>query len=197
MEDTGTTFTVSVVTGRTARVAVQDGSVILRLRGAPPVAVGAGADLDAGAPAASRGRAAGLARRFHADADADADAVAGTGDVTGTPGGATSHGDGPTGWRAGRGNSGTQFRTAVAALAAGAHREAAAAFARFLLEPPADPRAEDAAYLRENIALERCGAAEETRRAAQAYLQLYPRGSAVPRSKVVAFTQTPRTESVP
>ena len=42
LEDTGTTFTVSADNGRTMRVAVQEGSVVLRLRGQPPVALGAG-----------------------------------------------------------------------------------------------------------------------------------------------------------
>ena len=51
------------------------------------------------------------------------------------------------------------FRAAVAVLDAGANRQAAAAFARFLVEHPRDPRAEDAAYLRV-IALQRSSADE-------------------------------------
>lgn len=42
LEDTGTTFTVSAENGRTTRVAVRQGSVVLRLRGQPPVALGPG-----------------------------------------------------------------------------------------------------------------------------------------------------------
>ena len=67
------------------------------------------------------------------------------------------------------------FRAAVADLDAGAHRDAAEAFARFLSRHAQDPRAEDAAYLRV-VALQRSGATDETRRAARAYLQLFPRG---------------------
>jgi TolA-binding protein len=67
------------------------------------------------------------------------------------------------------------FRAAVALLDAGAHRDAAAAFARFRAAHPRDPRAEDAAYLRV-IALQRSGADDEARRAAQDYLGLYPAG---------------------
>jgi hypothetical protein len=68
-----------------------------------------------------------------------------------------------------------EFRAAVAVLDAGANRDAAAAFARFLATHARDPRAEDAAYLRV-IALQRCGADDEMKRAAQEYLRLYPGG---------------------
>ena len=61
----------------------------------------------------------------------------------------------------------------MAVLDSGADRAAAAAFGRFLAKHVRDPRAEDAAYLRV-IALQRCGAADEMRRAAQDYLRLYP-----------------------
>ena len=40
LEDTGTTFTVSAAGGRTTRVAVEEGSVLLRIHGRPPVAIG-------------------------------------------------------------------------------------------------------------------------------------------------------------
>jgi TolA-binding protein len=42
LEDIGTTFTVSAEAGHTTRVAVQEGSVVLRLRGQPVLALGAG-----------------------------------------------------------------------------------------------------------------------------------------------------------
>ena len=67
------------------------------------------------------------------------------------------------------------FRAAVALLDAGADRDAAASFARFLAKHPRDPRAEDAAYLHV-IALQRCGADDDMKRAAERYLQLYPAG---------------------
>ena len=92
---------------------------------------------------------------------------------------------------------GIEFRAAVAVLEAGANREAAAAFARYAAKHPRDARAEDAAYLRV-IALERCGDAEETRRAAQDYLQLYPTGfRRTEIEKLSQPTQPPQTESAP
>jgi hypothetical protein len=42
LEDTGTVFRVSAEAGHTMRVAVEEGSVVLRLRGVPPVVLGAG-----------------------------------------------------------------------------------------------------------------------------------------------------------
>jgi hypothetical protein len=182
LEDTGTTFTVSVVNGRTARVAVQEGSVVVRISGVPPAVVDGGgvwipppprqaAFAPTDAPSAAkppppRARSpivprAAMARPVDAAATAD---------------------------------PGSAFRAAVAVLEAGAHREAAAAFARFLEMHPRDPRAEDAAYLRV-IALERCGAVQDTRRAAQAYLQLYPTGFR--RIEIEKLAQTSRAERVP
>jgi len=181
LEDTGTTFTVSVVNGRTARVAVQEGSVVLRISGAPPAVIDGGgvwipppptrpAAIAPTAPTAAKSpprarspsapRAA-MARPVDAPATED---------------------------------PGSAFRAAVAVLEAGAHSEAAAAFARFVETHPRDPRAEDAAYLRV-IALERSGAVLETRRAAQAYLQLYPTGFR--RIEIEKLAQTSRAESVP
>jgi hypothetical protein len=177
LEDTGTTFTVSVANGRTARVAVQEGSVVVRIRGASPVAVGAGAVWmpgpprqaapappvspgDVTAPVVSPAADARQRGRSLSPASPAVQRRAATLRPVGAPDAA---------------DPGTEFRAAVAALAAGAHREAAAAFTHFLLEHPRDARAEDAAYLRV-IALERCGDADETRRAAQAYLRLYPTG---------------------
>jgi len=91
------------------------------------------------------------------------------------------------------------FRAAVAVLDVGANREAAEAFARFLAEHPGDPRAEDAAYLRV-IALQRCGAAAETGRAAEAYLRLFPAGFRRTELESLLRRASPsheRTESVP
>ena len=42
LEDIGTTFSVSADAGHTTRVTVQDGSVVLRLDGKPPLVLGAG-----------------------------------------------------------------------------------------------------------------------------------------------------------
>src|SRR4051794_25238277 len=42
LEDTGTTFTVNAANGRTTRVAVREGSVVLRITGKSPRTIGAG-----------------------------------------------------------------------------------------------------------------------------------------------------------
>ena len=67
------------------------------------------------------------------------------------------------------------FRTASEALRAGDNRRAAAAFTRFLADHPGDPMAEDAAYLRV-IALQRMGADDDMKRAAETYLERFPSG---------------------
>ena len=192
LEDTGTTFTVSVANGRTARVTVQEGSVVLRIRGAPPVAVGAGAVWSPEPPrqAAPVPPVSPVDSKEPKEPTASPSPARAPSPVVSPAADARQRGRGlspapqagqrrvaiarPVG-SPDAADAGSEFRAAVAALAAGAPREAAAAFARFLLDHPRDPRAEDAAYLRV-IALERCGATDETRRAAQAYLQLYPTG---------------------
>jgi hypothetical protein len=173
LEDIGTTFTVSAEHGHTTRVAVQEGSVVLRLRGQPPVAIGAGETwipqarppaavqpslappmLPAQPPPGRRlSRPARPARP--APAEPRPRAPAPVASVSLDPAG--------------------DFRVAVAMLEAGDNREAAAAFTRFLRRHPGDGRAEDAAYLRV-IALQRSGASADTKRAAREYLQRYPTG---------------------
>jgi hypothetical protein len=166
LEDIGTIFTVSVEDGRTIRVAVLEGSVLLRIRGQPPVAIGPGdvwiphdrtaaATAPSSAPAAEPGLGQGLAAAPRA--------------VPPPPPRLSRHAEpAPP-------DSAADFRAATAALRAGDNRGAAAAFTAFLVRHPADARAEDAAYLRV-IALQRAGAERELRRAAQEYLRLYPLG---------------------
>jgi TolA-binding protein len=67
------------------------------------------------------------------------------------------------------------FRVAVAAFQSGDNVAAATAFAGFVARYPRDSRAEDAAYLRV-IALQKCGAERDMRRAAAGYLRLFPAG---------------------
>lgn len=157
LEDTGTIFTVSAGDGRTTRVAVAEGSVSLRIRGLPPMTVGRGESWVPAPPsplpsAPQRGRTPSPARPAPPRRASAAPAA--------TPDEA---------------DPALDFRAAVAVLDAGANREAAAAFARFLATHPGDPRAEDAAYLHV-IALQRSGADDEMKRAAQEYLRLYPAG---------------------
>ena len=156
LEDLGTTFTVSAEDGHTTRVAVQEGSVVLRLRGRPPVAIGVGetwirprVETPAAPPAGVRPspppRLASPPR-----APSIAPAIA-------------------------RPDPSLALQAAMAALHAGDNREAAAGFASFLARHPRDPRAEDAAYLRV-LALQRCRAPADMRSAAQDYLRRYPAG---------------------
>ena len=165
LEDTGTTFTVSAAGGRTTRVAVEEGSVLLRIHGRPPVAIGraeswAPALPAPASPAPGRSEAIGPPHRGRATAPAAPARRASPAAPVAPP------------YEA---DPALDFRAAVAVLDSGANREAAAAFARFVAKHARDARAEDAAYLRV-IALQRCGADDEMRRAAQDYLRLYPAG---------------------
>jgi hypothetical protein len=167
LEDTGTTFTVSAADGRTTRVAVEEGSVVLRIRGRPPVAVGRTETWAAERPTPARVApsapvAGGAPQRARTTAPAPA---APARRASAAPRAPTLDEADPA----------LDFRAAVALLDSGAQREAAAAFARFIAQHARDPRAEDAAYLRV-IALQRCGADDEMKRAAQEYLRLYPGG---------------------
>jgi hypothetical protein len=174
LEDIGTTFTVSADGGRTTRVVVHEGRVLLRLRGRPPVAIDPGdtwtpETLPATAPLApppattpplappSPPRTAARARPVSSRAPALPDPA-------------------------------VHFRAAMAALDAGDNREAAAAFTAFLGRHPRDPRAEDAAYLRV-IALQRLGAHAELQRAAAVYLRRHPAGFRRP--EVERLTRNP------
>jgi len=169
LEDIGTTFTVRVADGHTKKLAVQEGSVLLRVRGSAPVAVNAGETwtaeqtrssnaggttrpepIEAAANAAKPKREPRrvdrdrpLPRRAHAALEADEPAQA------------------------------KEFRAAVRRLQRGDDCEAAAAFARYVTSYPGDTRAEDAAYLRV-IALQRCGSDDDMKRAAREYLSRYP-----------------------
>lgn len=68
-----------------------------------------------------------------------------------------------------------EFRAALAVFQGGDNVGAAAAFAAFVARHSRDARAEDAAYLRV-IALQKCGAERDMRRAAADYLRLFPHG---------------------
>jgi hypothetical protein len=153
LEDIGTTFSVSAQAGHTTRVSVQEGSVVLRLRGFGPLVLAAGETWSppaqacppsvqpAAAPPAVESLKPARVKRVSEKPDSAAD-----------------------------------FRAAVAVLEAGKPEAAAAAFARFGAKYPRDPRAEDAAYMRV-IALQKLGAADpELKRAAQQYLARFPAG---------------------
>jgi len=167
LEDTGTTFTVSAVDGRTVRVAVEEGSVLLRIRGRTPVAIARAETWAAeqpSPPAAIPGVAAATRAPHRERATSSAPARPTRHVSTASPAVTLPEPD-----------PAVDFRAAVAVLDAGADREAAAAFARFVAAHPRDARAEDAAYLH-IIALQRCGAGDEMRRAIAQYLRLFPAG---------------------
>lgn len=168
LEDIGTTFSVSADTGRTTRVTVQEGSVVLRLRGKAPLALGAGdfwtppalvtPPLPA-APASSALPATNAAPAARGSS-ASASVSAGT---------ATSASASPVR------DASADFRAAMSAFDAGDHAGAVARFGAFISAHPRDSRVEDAAYLRV-LALQRSGNRTATQRAARDYLELYPGG---------------------
>jgi hypothetical protein len=164
LEDTGTTFTVSAQDGHTTRVAVQEGSVALRIRGQPPVAIGAGDTWIADTRPAAQA----------CPSPATPAQPTATPRLS-SPGPSVPRQRSPTPRVSMLPDPALEFRAAVAALGIGKHREAAAAFASFIVKHPSDPRAEDAAYLRV-IALQKYGANSDMKGAAQEYLRRYPTG---------------------
>jgi hypothetical protein len=168
LEDTGTTFRVTADNGRTTRVAVQEGSVVLRLRGQSPIAVGAGDVWTPPAPPAAASACASAAPSSEPSSSAPPRFSAATASAPPLPYGAPAS----SGLRR---DASSDFRGAMAALDRGDNREAAAGFASFLAKYPRDPKAEDAAYLRA-IALERWGDRSAMKAAALEYLARYPTG---------------------
>jgi FecR protein len=164
LEDTGTTFSVAAEDGHTTRVAVEEGSVVLRLSGEPAVTVGSGETWAPRAPAPSPCATSPSASEPPPTASAVAPLPSGSAPRTPTRAPTTPQRDGAL-----------DFRAAMSALDRGDNHEAAAGFATFVDEHPRDPRAEDAAYLRV-IALERCGDRNGMRAAALEYLNRYPTG---------------------
>jgi hypothetical protein len=169
LEDTGTTFTVSAEDGHTTRVAVEEGHVVLRIRGQPTVAMGPGDTwmpeprpaARTSAPANPPANAA-QAARFDA---VDRDTSPLPPSVAPSPSNPSASASDPS----------VDFRAAMAALDVGDNHEAAATFANFLAKHPRDARAEDAAYLR-IIALQRSGDSVGMKQAALEYLRRYPAG---------------------
>jgi hypothetical protein len=152
LEDTGTTFTVTAADGHTTKVAVEAGTVVLRLRERPAIVL-------------HRGEA------WTATTDAAASVAALPSPPSPSPSPSRSTSSSPVTVP----DPSTDFRDATEALQAREDRRAALMFARFLEAYPRDPRAEDAAYLRV-VALHRAGSDVEMREAAQVYLRRYPAG---------------------
>lgn len=158
LEDIGTTFVVNVANGHTARIAVEEGRVIARLRAWPARTIRAGETWIPESAAAATVPVPGVA--------ASSSSAAST--ATAAPS--------PSTVRAGAASdAAADFRAAMAALTRGDNRQASQMLGNFLQKYPSDAHAEDAAYSRV-IALERCGDAAQTGRAAKQYLARYPAG---------------------
>jgi TolA-binding protein len=148
------------------RVAVEEGTVVLRLRGEKPVAVGAGGTwASAARPAASAYASAAPAVGPAPSEQPSFSPPAPNASPRALAPPASAPDPDPS----------TDFRAAMAALDVGDNAEAAAGFASFLVKHPRDPRAQDAAYLRV-IALQRSGDGRSMKQAAQEYLRRYPGG---------------------
>jgi anti-sigma factor RsiW len=202
LEDIGTRFTVSADAGRTTRVRVESGSVVLRIRGQAPRSLSAGdtwdpSQLTSAAPCASCEPvrvpgSASTAPTLPSTAPtlpstpstlpSTAPTLPSTppappsGHAQRAPTAAAS--SAPTASpaaSAAAANPSLDFRAAMAALDGGENGTAAARFARFLSTHPLDARCEDAAYLRV-IALQRTGDADAMKEAAAHYLRDYPKG---------------------
>lgn len=160
LEDTGTTFTVRAENGKTSRVAVEEGSVVLRLRAQAAIVLGAGQSwsADAAAPTTST------------TASTSVEVSSAPPPASAAPLGSSQGIAAPT-----APDPSKDFREATAELNAGDPRRAAERFARFLETHAKDPRAEDAAYLRV-VAFHRTGDESATKAAARAYLTRYPAG---------------------
>lgn len=154
LEDIGTTFSVSADGGHTTRVTVQEGSVVLRLRGSPTIVLAAGDAWTRAAPPDAPGSNASPLPAPSLRAGKTAPGVQ-------APKAAVDNSAG--------------FRVAMAEFNAGNYAEAAQLFGTFITSHPGDARAEDAAYLRV-LALQHGGNAGATRQAARDYLGRYPAG---------------------
>jgi hypothetical protein len=154
LEDTGTTFSVNTEGGHTTRVTVEEGSVVLRLRGQPSIALEAGETWNAPSPPV---------------------AVAPAPSPPEHPSPPARSASPPRAPAPPLPDPSDDFRAAMAAFDSGDHREAAARFESFLEKHPRDPRAEDAAYLRV-FALQKSGDSTGMKEAAQEYLRRYPAG---------------------
>jgi hypothetical protein len=161
LEDMGTTFTVSADAGRTTRVTIQEGSVVLRIHGLPPVALSAG-DTWSPAPPTFPSVCASCVRPLTVNSNGRLSLPAAPRatmlrSATAPP------------------DSSIDFRAAMTALDRGDSAAAAMRFAEFLKKYPGDARAEDAAYL-QVIAFQRARDAESMNRSAREYLRRYPAG---------------------
>jgi hypothetical protein len=169
LEDMGTTFSVDAENGRTTRVAVLEGQVVLRLRDRPPVTIETGGSWAADAPDASPAAVPSVATALPPDPPPAVSPQVPTQGRGAPPPGSSS------GSPASPDAAAALFRASTAALDTGDACHAGSTFARFLEKYPSDGRAEDAAYLR-ILAYQRCGETGAMKEAAQDYLRRYAAG---------------------
>lgn len=161
LEDIGTTFSVVVTDGRTTRVEVEEGRVLLRLRGRAPITINSGESWPGPARAPSSKAPPAAPSEFPEPPPEPAPRSPAPAPAP-TPTAAPS-------------DASADFREAMDALHRGRAHDAALQFGRFVERHPADPRAEDAAYLRV-LALQRAGETAARREAARDYLSRYKAG---------------------
>jgi hypothetical protein len=170
LEDLGTTFSVTASSSQTTHVAVEDGTILLRLRDTAPIVLHAG-ESRLFPPELPRSTAA-----SSPPAPARARSPVAPKGAAARPSALPAVAAGPSALPAAADDdAGTAFRTAVTALDSGDASRAAALFAAFTGQYPRDGRGEDAAYLRV-IALQRAGRTTELKRAARDYVTRYPNG---------------------
>jgi hypothetical protein len=174
LEDIGTTFTVSAAGARTTRVAVEEGSVVLRLRGAQPIVLGARDSWSPSSAPSTPPRPAPSAPPSAAPNAPDAEPLPPRVMAPRAPATSVSAPVG-AGEPAPRSDPSADFRSALSALNAGDHSGAARLFTAFLSNHPRDARIEDAAYLRV-LACHRAEDQGATQRAAGDYLKRFPSG---------------------
>lgn len=168
LEDIGTTFSVSAKDGRTARVSVQEGRVVLRIRDKAPIALGPGEAWTADAPATpAPAQAPGPRLDGGPDQRPSAAVQASQQHRLLAARSAPKQHDAA--------DPSLDFSAAMAAFDRGDCRQAAAGLERFIAGHPRDPRSEDAAYLRV-MSFRKCGDERSTKAAAVSYLQRYPAG---------------------
>jgi TolA-binding protein len=162
LEDIGTTFSVTAAAAQTTQVTVQEGRVILRLRGKPALALAAG-DSWSLAPEPVASTAVPLAPAATPRSPKAAPSVPAPPSALASSAAASAS------------EPATEFHDAMSALNAGNNARASTLFGAFLARYPHDSHAEDAAYLRV-LALQRAGSSSAMRQAAAEYLARYPHG---------------------
>ena len=172
LEDQGTTFTVSAEDGHTKRVTVEEGRVVLRIRGQQTVAIASGGTWRSETRDTASARPS-VAPAVESRPQQQLFVPQSPARPASRPHAPVSHA--PVSVERALPDQVVDFRAAMAAFQAGDNVGAAAAFASFVVRYPQDPRSEDAAYLRV-IALQRCGADRDMKRAAGDYLRRYPDG---------------------